>query len=61
MSAAEAMRAADPNYKTPHEEFGGREKPNFLDDMLAAGQRDLAERQARAKQRAAEKLREDLQ
>lgn len=50
---AEAIAAAG-DYQTPAEEFGGRPKPNFLEQELAAGRRHLAAARAEAEAKEAE-------
>ena len=47
----EALTSRDPAYKTPAEEFGGRPKPNFLEEELAAGARQLAAAKAEAERK----------
>lgn len=56
----EAMAAAG-GVVLPSEEFG-REPPNFLEEALSEGQRQLAKRRAEAneKRRLADKIRKDL-
>ena len=60
----ESMLAAT-GFVTPDQEFGGREPPRFLEEQLEAGAKALAEKRAqtreRNKQRAADKLKKDLQ
>ncbi len=54
MSPFESMAAAG-GLVSPHEEFGGLEKPNFLEEELAAGRRTAAE-----KERLVKTLKKDL-
>jgi len=60
----ESMLAAT-GIVTPDQEFGRREPPRFLEEQLEAGAKALAEKRAQTreqnKQRAADKLKKDLQ
>ena len=55
MSPFEAMVAAG-GVVSPEQEFGGRPKPRFLQDELAAGARAQAEERRLADERAKERL-----
>jgi hypothetical protein len=48
LTPLESLMSADPAYSTPYDEFGGRERPNFLAEELEAGARRLAAAQAEA-------------
>jgi hypothetical protein len=61
MMAAEATSGT---YTTPKAEFGpgwGNPTRELMDEQFAQGQKELAERRARAKERAAQRMKEDLQ
>jgi hypothetical protein len=58
LSSLETLMA-QPTFVSLSDEFG-RPRPNFLDDELAAGKRHVAEQQAKAKERAVKKMKEDL-
>ncbi len=58
LEAFETMMA-QPSYATPRDEYG-LPAPNFLDDQFEAGQRLAAEKEAIAKERAVERMKDDL-
>jgi hypothetical protein len=58
LEAFETMMA-EPTYATPRDEFG-RPSPDFLTDELEAGRRAAAEAEARAKSRAAARMKDEL-
>jgi hypothetical protein len=52
--------ASAADYQSVQSEFGRHPRPTFLQDELAAGDKALAEKQARAKELAARRLKRDL-
>lgn len=59
-SAIESLVAAG-GVVTPEQEFGGRPRPNFLQEELAAGEQAQAEKQRIAAERAKDRLTKQMQ